>query len=474
MIQRQRLAQALFLQAFAVAICALIFALESTEPAYLYVSSFALTVFGAASALVLFRTFGVLAPVGFYMFGSTVYFGFGAIVAVDQSGEFSLISFGADAQGLYLPQANFINALAAFIVVSVSAIFIWDTIEEEQDDSGLRWALDALSHWNRLLILMCLIGFFLQLITFPAPESGFTRSFLSFFAPFQLLFILITTANWERSPNITRLIAVIACLMMFALGVLYFSKTRALLPILIFCVGLLMSKHNKYMGGILLFITFALYFLFLAPFVAFGRLHDLYDPDLNLLNDRLTIAIDILRDFSALVELSDSDKLLRRFSVVPFQSVFMAFHDGGMPGSSIVDGTFNLIPRFFWPEKPFFDPGRDFNMIIYDNDGRSSLAISYLGEAYWNFGWWGALIIPFVMAISVGWFSRKWVLFVRFGSPHIGVFLLSPLIAWSSNAVEANVIGGIVAGPLRLIILVLVIDYAFRLYRNSKQLADAT
>jgi hypothetical protein len=73
-----------------------------------------------------------------------------------------------------------------------------------------------------------------------------------------------------------------------------------------------------------------------------------------------------------------------------------------------------LIPRFVWPDKPTVNDANRYYQVAYgltslkDVDG-VNIGVGCLGEAYINFGWYGAVIIMFAIGVILGIYQRAFV-----------------------------------------------------------------
>jgi hypothetical protein len=95
----------------------------------------------------------------------------------------------------------------------------------------------------------------------------------------------------------------------------------------------------------------------------------------------------------------------RRFDYLGILSVIMRDAGTKVPfehGRTILFIPLSYIPRLLWPKKPLFDTGQ----WVTDNFGsgpdiESSTGSSWMGELYFNFGWFGLVI---GMALIGIWF----------------------------------------------------------------------
>lgn len=75
-----------------------------------------------------------------------------------------------------------------------------------------------------------------------------------------------------------------------------------------------------------------------------------------------------------------------------------------MMGGSYAQALLGFIPRFIWPEKPDIHYGNDFGYVagfISSDDIRTSISVTFFGEAYLNFGF-GGLVPLTIMGFLFG------------------------------------------------------------------------
>lgn len=94
---------------------------------------------------------------------------------------------------------------------------------------------------------------------------------------------------------------------------------------------------------------------------------------------------------------------------------------------------YNLIPRIFWPDKPIFIPGREFSALFWDAAVGETYAtnqdISWIGEAYFNFGLLG-VGVAFLLGILIAFYRTRLLLFMEIEelpAPRVMFVLLSVL-----------------------------------------------
>ncbi|MDO8861666.1 hypothetical protein Q6D67_08125 [Haliea sp. E1-2-M8] len=132
-------------------------------------------------------------------------------------------------------------------------------------------------------------------------------------------------------------------------------------------------------------------------------------------------------------------------------------------GSTFFPSAFvNFIPRLLWPSKPIFIPGREFAQVFWGAAVGEmyavNIGIGWVGEAYYNFGWFG-LGIPLVLGMLFRFFlvrlevyaacESQWLprlYFVMFSVPGFGAFHHYP--------------AGIVRGGMFILLYLAILNYS--------------
>lgn len=98
---------------------------------------------------------------------------------------------------------------------------------------------------------------------------------------------------------------------------------------------------------------------------------------------------------------------------------------GRYPGEQYVWLAVGLVPRVLWTEKPGFHYGNEFGYLagyLQPGDQRTSVSVTFWGEAFLNFSWFGALV-PALMGFVFGSLSR-----LAFQSASLGWALIFVLV----------------------------------------------
>lgn len=369
-----------------------------------------------------------LTPISWYVLGAGLFFGFGVIAGGLHVHPWSAQVYGKDLT--YLLKVNVLNAASVFIVLLIANCFIKNQvlggcISEKTLEKSIRQVVP--------LRALFLFGFFvvvLRFVFFPDAENLVIRSILAkvyFFLPaiFFLGGAMLKKMNW-----LERLLFLLAFSLQLANGTLLHNKYEILMPIFASIIGV-WSSSRSYKLLLATFIVPAIIFLLANPIVSMARLHYKYDPVANSLIERTQILRDVFNSsyiepeqpLNPIGEIRDSidvsqrmtlrERLLAvavRFDVASIEGFLIKEYQEGRPGNSLKDFWVVFVPRVFWPEKPIITRfGSELNVKYHNNDvahSMSSMAPTYSGEAYWNYGWVGVFLVSIYLGIVFGIFTQ--------------------------------------------------------------------
>lgn len=224
-------------------------------------------------------------------------------------------------------------------------------------------------------------------------------------------------------------------------AILLFNKSMVLMPLLMLILALMQTSTSTLRVGIAA-MTFIGVFQFIEPIAAYGR-NELSRQFGNISSGSFSQRLDIINGYFKETgsELSLGDEFqgsIARISFVHTGAPAIYLYDRGLPGDSLSDAFYVLIPRALWPNKPIFDIGARYNQLV--NGSMSSQ--SWMGmfvESYWNFGWFGVplLMIPLGM---LHFFYGRVTQFVMTG----GSWLHFPIVffgLWLGIRVDGSIVG---------------------------------
>jgi hypothetical protein len=98
--------------------------------------------------------------------------------------------------------------------------------------------------------------------------------------------------------------------------------------------------------------------------------------------------IDNLKDAN-----EGDQEVWRRFSYSSAQAFAMDAYDNGNPGRTFEPALWAFVPRLIYPDKPVISQGDVFTTLVKGENIGGPTSAGYFGEAYWNFGWFGVLLV---------------------------------------------------------------------------------
>ena len=188
---------------------------------------------------------------------------------------------------------------------------------------------------------------------------------------------------------------------------LHFSKTDLILSLLLPVLGFYLADRNSkrlLLSGLIMVIAY----VSVAHLIHYGR-QEVYKLSGNITQATFSQRLEIIgRWFSGEAQtykffrpdLSQSETGWARLSYSNVQTFAMNRYDSGMPGETLKTVMIVLIPRVIWPEKPITtDMAKDFYKLVTGWRGESHLGLGLFGEGYWNFGWFGVVLLGVVTGV---------------------------------------------------------------------------
>lgn len=120
-----------------------------------------------------------------------------------------------------------------------------------------------------------------------------------------------------------------------------------------------------------------------------------------------------------------------------------------------------LIPRILWPDKPSIVIGREFGatfQLVNESDRETSIAISAVGEFYWNFHIPGVLIGMFLLGAGYRWYYLRYGSGTAYDPIRKSIYLA---LLTQTFAVEGNV-AAFAAGFIKTLIMLSVLLFFLR------------
>ena len=408
---------------------------------------------GSVVSFVLFvRSGGAFAAVGWFVLGAGVYFGLGVFVS------------GLDPESVLLSdllRVNILNSSSVALVLATAVPFAYRPRTARMAVVGQRNGKALLLRLFPPIVVLAVGSLGLQWIFFPIAENLIVRSFLSYFQLITPFCLLTLGMVWRSLRPRWVALGVAVFLLAFTLSLLSMAKLSVMSNVVALVAGTWVYRRSlqSVVGGLIVLVVV---YAYIGPLANQGRLHIDYDAVANSPTTRLGILHDtIVGDSSGNQAWASGPSVaneavsidFRRFSVVDIQAYLMEQYDNGQPGTSLDDFWVAAVPRIFWPDKPIVTR---FGAELYEQfeniaDGTSNLAPTYTGEAYWNFGPLGVVVVSILVGLEIGWLTRRWYMATRGLDPAFFVIAF-PTALWASF-VESWIAAQYVGGFLTIVLL---------------------
>lgn len=402
------------------------------------------------SYFALARAGGGVSAIALYVVGTGLLFGFGTYYSTASSDWVSLQFFPTSEQERLLSKINLLNALSVTVVLMFATLLCWSGPARGSVRGKIRDTMIELTRLIPVLAIVSAVYLALTFVTFPRPSDPMLRTFLNYAQGFVLFFIVICGSNWLRLHFITQILCIVIIVSLTVFGILTVSKTRALLPVVSFLIGVAFNPRAR---GALLALSLGLllaYVLAIAPLCDRSRSDPALRAD-NTLQERIEVLGRTVSNWGSTGQrLRKAEPLLRRFSAGAMQAFLITQYDNGIPGNSMTNGWEALIPRIVWKDKPDITRfGTQFDELFFGRaHSDSSLAPSYDGELYWNGGWMSLIFGSMLVGLEIGWLTRQWNLMSIRGIENAGIVVFSVpaglFAVWVENWFVATYVGGFV------------------------------
>lgn len=427
----------------------------------------------------------ILIPIVWFVFGAGVFFGLGPIASAFKLHPYTGFLYGDRID--YIHSTNFICSLSIFIVLLVSNALLMREKSPTFSDSSrkpLSWRKVSF-FWLCVLAFASLLSF--KLIFFTGTENLIIRSFAD--KGYSLLpgFLVFFGLMFFHLGKGARSLVVGFTLTLSLIGFISASKFEIIMPVVALFIGLL-ARPRPLIYFISCFSFLLLLFFGSVDVVNNTRAHKNFVPS-NTLLERVLILSDVY-NHGVRTDLYHRKKpsvlftepgvsvnrilyvgraILNRLDLASVQGFLIEEFDSGRRGTSLDKFWHNLIPRVLWPAKPVMTShGNNLSGKYFDDPGQksSSMAPSYVGEAYWNFGIWGVLVVSTYLGVLLAGWSKISLLTVT--RPFSGYPFVAFNIAFSAVYVESWIgptyIGGMITS-FAIFIIVYLITSSLKLER---------
>ena len=423
--------------------------------------------------IVLIRSEGELAIIGYFVLSCGFYFGLGTIYSTTLvSYQFNTL-FSTDDQWLLLNKINLINALSILTLLCVAWPLSKRTQRAAASEFSIAQIASLVSPLRRPLFFLSIpVVVILALGSFPEPENPAWRTTFLLMDAIGYSAILLCGMEWSRISLFEKSTTFIVMIAMSAVGLLTLSKAATLLPIISLTGGLMLNNRvsARLIVGAAIFMIVS--FLVLAVLVNGSRGNFATLPQ-NTMRERITILQGTISTSVTAVEgsaegggevLQIALGVLNRFGDAGIQAFIVQRYDSGKPSNSLHNAWQILVPRFLWPGKPDISAyGLELEAQITNVKIQTWLGPTFMGEAYWNGGWLYVVLVSIMMGLEIGWFTRKWNKFREEGVRHIGILIFAvpvmivylPVESWitltyvgQAGFAALLVLAGDIAGPM--------------------------
>ncbi len=188
-------------------------------------------------------------------------------------------------------------------------------------------------------------------------------------------------------------------------GILMFNKTEVLLALIAPLLGVL-TQRASFARLIAAGLTLLLVFAVLQPLVGYARLQfqDRFGATGALdLRARTEILIAYFTDPAGVPEADASvQSSWLRITYIAWGIRVVNLYDAAQPGGTLDNAALAFIPRWLWPDKPVMTDSATNLYTLATGQVGTSVSPGIFAEAYWNFGWWGlvVLIVPWAVVLA--------------------------------------------------------------------------
>ncbi|SEF14563.1 hypothetical protein SAMN05444161_8980 [Rhizobiales bacterium GAS191] len=221
---------------------------------------------------------------------------------------------------------------------------------------------------------------------------------------------LLTAWSLSMAPKMFVWVSLFVALEMCS-GLIMFNKTEALLPLITYSMGLLVSKISV-IRIISVCCVIGLALNVMQPLVSFSR-NELIRRQGDFFGGSLMERSEILRSYFDKTVSSGVDDEGQggwmRITYVNAGTFAIALYDRGFAGDSFRNMFAVFFPRIFWPDKPINQTASEFAAMSYGQYGSNLVTPTLFAEAYWNFGWPGIPMIAIPLGIILALLSANTV-----------------------------------------------------------------
>ena len=323
-------------------------------------------------------------------------------------------SFGVDLIA-YSPNSNFTSTVLIYVLLNLLVLTIANLFTHNKRTKIIINYLWKDSNVKMIVFSFLVIGVITRLYLisnnsyfqiYRGSEYNLTGNvFLSFFMLFERLpsYALIIIFIHRFSSNVNSKFWINASYALIAFELIYWfpaGRKEEIISTLMYPFIISVILLNKFPSKKILFFG-SLFIILIFPLTRFLRIGvfaiALSGGSITNINDIINIVPQAITDGQN--SQSNNDEGYSNFNRISLlestsAAVRLSEEKGFKYGSSYSSIFTTLIPRFLWPNKPKTTSGVEFGYEsgISGKNDTSSISVTYLGESYYNFGFFGVFI----------------------------------------------------------------------------------
>ena len=299
------------------------------------------------------------------------------------------------------------------------------------------------------------------LFTFAAPDA-FVQ--LGRLATLGVLLMGFGLARGLLNQRIYRPIHITTASLLVLTGVVQLSKVDIFIQGGAAIGGYFLANPSRKTALITLSVGVVVYVI-IAPLIVVAREVAAFGG--GSISARIEASQDVIAVGREILDQEDRPNIaLLRISYVNVMAWTVDQYDRGNPGHSVTENAlWMFVPRALFPEKPLVAGiGRQITYLVTDADPETSTGTTIFGEAYWNGGYGGLIVISFIVGSILGFLTIQsfnaltslhppamlWVWAAGIMGERIDGFFLTdyigPLVTWCVLYLAINTIFGLFIG----------------------------
>jgi len=426
----------------------------------------------------------ILDPLNWFLFGTSFFLGFGVFLGIFNFQEI----FGVNRD--MIEKVNLMNSLSILVVLTVYVKLKKFSKKRIESNSEIKIYSGYLFHLIALLILTYTT---LNIISLTSEVDILFQSYMNNFGAFIPSLVFLMFYFFGKYNNYYKTVLLLILIFCLFHSLIMTTKLQFILIMLAALLpGLVKNKSLSRLTATISIIPIV--YLIILILTSFARDINHNRTDLSFLQRASSIGLVVdsaftdrkyksgysnasknnLESYRNVREdilnsgYSNFSKVLMRFDVFNIQGYLITKYDSGKKGSSLDNFWSALIPRILWKEKPVVtDMALSLNDEIFQNEEmKSSIAPTFIAEAYWNYGFTGVVVISVYIGILLNLFHRWYSDRQNFFAFAIIFF---PLIK-DLTLVESWIVPTYIAGLIKIIIIYyLILSLTWVLNKFEKQ-----